>query len=105
VSDLAELVQRLRKRIAELERERDEALQIAEGPSTLKELAAGSFERAMRIAELEADPYALVPPAFRAGFAKALSMAATFIEHIGEGEFELQWLADEIKALKPPLEG
>jgi hypothetical protein len=36
-------------------REANEALMLAEGPSTLKELAAGFIERAARIVELEAE--------------------------------------------------
>ncbi len=44
----------LKARVETLERERDEALMLAEGPSTLHELAAGSIERGFRVHELEA---------------------------------------------------
>lgn len=41
------------ERIAELERERDEALMLTESCSSLKEMAAACVEAAARIAELE----------------------------------------------------
>ena len=44
----------LRDLIRKVLRDGDEALMLAEGPSTLKELAAGFVERAARIVDLEA---------------------------------------------------
>ena len=44
----------LRNVVRAVLRDGDEALMLAEGPSTLKELAAGFVERAVRIVELEA---------------------------------------------------
>lgn len=43
------------KRAETLERERDEALMLAEGPSTLIDLARGAVERGFRIVALESE--------------------------------------------------
>lgn len=79
--------QQAEARLAALERERDEALMLAEGPSTLKDLAAMSFERGLAVQVAEAR------------LAEAAKTAATALDLMDSYKIESERLQSQLAAL------